>query len=49
MRQDGVACNGPFDPERLPSQLIRPAAGRLVWLVDRAAASQLAGMRRAGS
>lgn len=40
---------GPLDPDRLPSQLIRPAAGRLVWLVDRAAASQLAGVRRAGS
>lgn len=33
---------GPADPERLPAQLIRPVAGRLIWLVDRAAASQLA-------
>lgn len=33
---------GPMDPERLPAQLIRPAAGRVVWLVDRAAASRLA-------
>jgi len=33
---------GPPDPERLPSQLLAPVAGRLVWLVDRAAASQLA-------
>lgn len=32
---------GPDDPERLPVQLIRPGAGRLVWLVDRAAASEL--------
>lgn len=32
---------GPPDPERLPSQLIRPMAGRLIWLVDCAAASQL--------
>ena len=32
---------GPLEPERLPSQLIHPANGRLVWLVDRAAASQL--------
>ena len=32
---------GPPDPERLPSQLIRPVSGRLIWLVDRAAASQL--------
>jgi 6-phosphogluconolactonase len=33
---------GPPDPERLPSQLLDPVAGRLAWLVDRAAASQLA-------
>jgi len=32
---------GPFDPDRLPSQLIRPVNGRLIWLVDRVAASQL--------
>ncbi|MBI3779782.1 MAG: 6-phosphogluconolactonase, partial [candidate division NC10 bacterium] len=32
---------GPFDPDRLPSQLIRPVAGRQIWLVDRAAASQI--------
>lgn len=32
---------GPADPERLPAQLIRPVAGRLVWLVDRPAASRL--------
>lgn len=38
---------GPPDLERLPSQLIRPTAGRLVWLVDRAAASRLAGKGRA--
>ncbi|MCI0369885.1 MAG: 6-phosphogluconolactonase [candidate division NC10 bacterium] len=37
---------GPADPERLPAQLIRPTAGRLVWLVDRAAASRLAGRGR---
>lgn len=34
---------GPTDPERLPAQLIRPTDGHLVWLVDRAAASRLAG------
>ncbi len=33
---------GPRDPERLPSQLIRPLNGRLVWLVDEAAANELA-------
>ena len=32
---------GPSDPDRLPSQLIRPASGRLIWLVDRAAAALL--------
>lgn len=37
---------GPPDPERLPSQLIRPTVGRLVWLVDRAAAGSLAGTGR---
>lgn len=37
---------GPPDPERLPAQLIRPTGGRLVWLVDRAAASRLAGRGR---
>ncbi|MGH7360829.1 MAG: 6-phosphogluconolactonase [Candidatus Methylomirabilales bacterium] len=37
---------GPADPERLPAQLIRPTTGRLVWLVDRAAASRLAGRGR---
>ena len=33
--------SGPREPERLPVQLIVPEAGRLVWLVDRAAASEL--------
>ncbi len=32
---------GPRDVARLPSQGIRPEAGRLVWLLDRAAAAQL--------
>lgn len=32
---------GPRDPERLPVQLVVPEAGRLVWLVDRAAAAKL--------
>lgn len=29
---------GPYEPDRFPSQLIRPAYGRLLWMVDRAAA-----------
>jgi len=32
---------GEHEPERLPSQLIRPIAGELLWYVDRAAASRL--------
>jgi 6-phosphogluconolactonase len=32
---------GPRDPKRLPIQLIAPAPGRLVWLVDQAAAGAL--------
>ena len=32
---------GPRDPERLPSQLIRPASGSLRFLLDEAAASEL--------
>lgn len=32
---------GPNDPDRLPSQLIRPAAGTLEWFVDKAAAAKL--------
>ena len=32
---------GPHDPRRLPSQTVDPQGGRLLWFVDRAAASQL--------
>ncbi len=34
---------GPRDPERLPSQLIRPASGRLLMQLDEAAAAKLPG------
>ncbi|MHC4942078.1 MAG: ribulose-phosphate 3-epimerase [Planctomycetota bacterium] len=34
---------GPLDPDRLPSQGIRPSSGRLVWMADRAAAAELEG------
>ena len=34
---------GPRDPERLPVQLVAPESGRLVWLVDQAAAAKLHG------
>jgi 6-phosphogluconolactonase len=32
---------GPPDPTRLPSQLIQPSAGKVVWFVDRLAAARL--------
>jgi 6-phosphogluconolactonase len=32
---------GAFTPENYPAQIIRPDAGEMLWLVDRAAASQL--------
>jgi 6-phosphogluconolactonase len=32
---------GGYDPETLPSQLIRPASGRLTLLLDRDAAARL--------
>jgi 6-phosphogluconolactonase len=36
-----AVLEGPYDPERLPAQLIQPASGRLTWLVDSAAARLL--------
>ena len=32
---------GPFQPDQFPSQLVKPVDGRLLWLVDRPAASLL--------
>jgi len=32
---------GPYEPKRLPSQLIQPEAGNMVWLLDREAANRL--------
>ena len=32
---------GPYEPDQLPAQLIRPKNGKLLWLVDTAAASAL--------
>jgi len=37
-----AVLEGPTDTRRLPAQLVRPHAGRLIWMVDRAAASLLA-------
>jgi 6-phosphogluconolactonase len=36
-----AVLEGPYEPEQLPAQLIRPDHGRLLWLVDRHAASLL--------
>jgi 6-phosphogluconolactonase len=36
-----AVLEGNYEPEQLPAQLIRPAQGRVLWLVDRAAASLL--------
>lgn len=36
---------GPHDPERLPAQLIGPDPGKLIWLVDSEAASELSRTR----
>ena len=32
---------GPLQPERLPAQTVQPVTGRLLWLVDQAAAARL--------
>src|SRR5712691_529349 len=34
---------GPYEPDQLPAQLINPTNGRLVWLLDHAAAQELIG------
>lgn len=36
---------GPPDPDRLPSQRIQPHNGRLIWLVDEAAAARLTALK----
>lgn len=36
-----AVLEGPNEPEQLPSQLIHPANGSLLWLVDQSAAAQL--------
>jgi 6-phosphogluconolactonase len=34
---------GPHRPDVLPAQIVKPSAGRLVWMVDKAAAAALSG------
>ena len=36
-----AVLEGPYEPEQLPSQLIQPASGNLLWLVDQAAGNML--------
>jgi 6-phosphogluconolactonase len=38
-----AVLEGPYEPDQLPAQLIQPASGKLLWLVDQAAGSMLAG------
>jgi 6-phosphogluconolactonase len=37
-----AVLEGPYEPEQLPAQLIQPASGKLLWLVDQAAGAMLA-------
>jgi 6-phosphogluconolactonase len=41
-----AVLEGPYEPEQLPAQLIRPQHGRLLWLVDQAGARLLRVDRR---
>ncbi|HVO58688.1 MAG TPA: 6-phosphogluconolactonase [Dongiaceae bacterium] len=36
-----AVLEGPYEPEQLPAQMIQPADGRLLWLVDETAGSML--------
>jgi 6-phosphogluconolactonase/glucosamine-6-phosphate isomerase/deaminase len=36
-----AAVHGPEDPDRIPIHCVRRSHGRVIWLVDRAAASAL--------
>ena len=37
-----AVLEGPYEPDQLPAQMIQPASGNLLWLVDQAAGSMLA-------
>ena len=36
-----AVLEGPYEPEQLPSQLLQPTNGKLLWLVDQAAGNML--------
>jgi 6-phosphogluconolactonase len=36
-----AALRGPYDPRATPAQVVRPAAGQVIWMLDEAAASDL--------
>lgn len=36
-----AVLRGPLDPFRIPAQLVRPADGEIVWMMDRAAAARV--------
>jgi 6-phosphogluconolactonase len=38
-----AVLEGPYQPDRLPAQIIRPTQGKVVWMIDRAAAQFLEG------
>jgi len=37
-----AVLEGPYEPEQLPAQMIKPKEGKVLWLVDPAAAGMLA-------
>jgi 6-phosphogluconolactonase len=41
-----AVLEGPYEPEQLPAQLIQPRDGKLLWLLDTAAASMLSAGNR---
>jgi 6-phosphogluconolactonase len=36
-----AALRGPYDPRATPAQIVRPAAGQVIWMLDAAAAADL--------
>jgi 6-phosphogluconolactonase len=36
-----AVLEGQYQPDRLPAQIIRPTQGKVIWMVDQAAASSL--------